>query len=845
MIRQLSIALAGLLTFAGLFSGCKQPGISSDSQVAETQIEPQFQNESQFVLHSIVSDLAEQIYFAKFHRLPNPQQFSVIVTKVGGTIEIPEYELKIRLGSKISDLKLGLKINGPIWSPDVYRPIAEQLASAVKLRASVSDKSEDTELLSKLLDATAETIERQNQQVSKALENNFTNAQLHEKAALLLGAFVIREHSGSFFEIRSPLSRLTAHLAMAQLLRGSNSVGVNGQLAEAMMLTMIDNQQSAMDHLDKVNTNDVAVAGVVRALRARATGDYRPLTAVADRSPMENVEWFYAMADRIDLELAWPRLTGDQRQTIEFVRAAHDVNPTVGVGNDLTGKAIPLELQEIKSVFELTHPSQSMPSEIGKVLNVLPEHCFQADANEKIHVQVIGWGQWSMFFQRHLCHAVEAGFYSINQMLGDPEGAKEFAAQCDQSFGSLTLYTFVRRLDATEMNGYRKAVDDGFKLAAAMPQYIPAGCWNSLFAPVTFGPIYKANQEPGIDQWYNPNLLPGTAYDLVARLGQSSLTNRAGAMARLEALHELAPYHRQLSRFIVHAKYDGNPTYEQAMALYGKMLPYSPIVMRAVANNSLYGDIQRYEQLMAQAAELDPSYYYDLGQYEFQMNNFTREDKAAEYFQKGYDADPDRVGASQHAEWLVKYWLKHNRTAKAGEIAEEAGNVYSGAGLSALAIFQEATSNYDGAFQTLANFEERYNQSCPLLNFCLRYKAQTGDSRFEPEFKKRVGKLFPNGFEKASLEDFKGPPADGVAFRGDSALMFSSGLKMTDVIVAVYGVRVHNVAQYTFGRTLKDTPELDIIVWQGDAYHELKPSVPGHLFGVNIDDYNPYSQASR
>jgi hypothetical protein len=345
-----------------------------------------------------------------------------------------------------------------------------------------------------------------------------------------------------------------------------------------------------------------------------------------------------------------------------------------------------------------------------------------------------------------------------------------------------------------------------------------------------------------MDGWHNHNPLPGTAYDLEARLSQASLTNRADAVAKWGALHDLAPYDRQLVWHIVHSKYNGNPTYDQATALYGKMFAYSPVAMRAVANNSLNGEVEKYERVMLQAAELDPKYYYDLGDYEFRMNNVAREDQAAEYYQKGYDADYDRVGASSHAEWLVKYWLKHQQISKAGEIAEEAGAVYSFAGLRALATFQEATSNYNGAFETLTNLEERYdNNSTPLLNFCFRYKANTGDNRFEPEVQKRVGKLFPNGMEKVSLADFKGAPVDGVALRGDNYMTYTNGLKMNSVIVAVYGVRVHNTAQYTFGRTLKDTPQLDLIVWQGDGYHELHPYVPGHLFGVDIGDYSPYS----
>jgi len=827
---------------AGLFSGCKEPAIRSATSTSGAPYEPQFQNESQFVVHAIVSDLAQEIYFAKYHRLPNQKHFSTEVTESGGSVDEPIYHVRIRFGSKVSDQNLELKIGGPIWSPEVYQPVTVQLARAMKFSAPTSSHADDTLLLSSLLDSTAETIERDNEELSKALDRSFADAQLHEKAALLLGAFVLRERSGKFFDARSPLSRLTSHLAVAKFLRGPNSFGINGRMAEVMMLTLVNDQAAAVEQLSTINTNNPVVAALVRGLQARNTGDYRPLTAMTNCSPFESIEWFYAYADRVDLSLAWPKLTEEQRQTIDFVRAANESVLTVEAGHELSMEAIPLELEEVESVYRMTHPGAAIPSSLPQVLNVFPKgSCFDVDSKNKARVRVIDWGQWAMFFQRQLCHTEQRGFDFLNTMLGDPDGAKEFAVHCDHAFDGLMLQPFVHRLNATEADGYHKAVDDGLKVIAATPQFVPAGCWNSLFAPVTFAPPYSPASNLTIHDWFNHNPLPGTAYDVKARLDQGSLTNRADAIARLEALHEMAPYHRPLARFILHATYKGGySTYEQAMAVYGKMLPYSPLVMRAVAEGSLTGDVEKYVQLMTQAAEQDPSYYYDLDEFWFRMNNFTLEDKAAEYFQKGFDADPDRVGASNHAGWLVKHWLKRGQIEKARAVAEDAGAVYSEDGLCALEMYQEAVSNYDGAFQTLANLEERYDDSTPLLNFCFNYKAKTGDAKFDPELQKRVGKLFPKGMEKVSLSDFKGPPIDGVAFSGGSPAMYTNHMQMSDVIVAVYGVRVHGMAQYTFARTLKDTLELDLIVWQGDAYHELRPYVPGHLFGVNIADYNPY-----
>ncbi len=62
----------------------------------------------------------------------------------------------------------------------------------------------------------------------------------------------------------------------------------------------------------------------------------------------------------------------------------------------------------------------------------------------------------------------------------------------------------------------------------------------------------------------------------------------------------------------------------------------------------------------------------------------------------------------------------------------------------------------------------------------------------------------------------------------------------TPKLLAIFAIR-----QYTYGRELKQTPELDLIVWEGDAYRELKPSPPHHRFGVEFDNYVPQMAVSR
>ncbi len=832
MCRKPDLLLVFSLLAVVLAAGCK-PKSSVGRASPSAYFATPFQSESQFIVEAIVSDLAEQMSYAASRRLPDKEVFSVTATeRPGSPVDAPVYEVRVRLAPNQRAVKAEISINGPIWSPSVYEALAGELARAVGLGGSNPAKPEDTALLSKLKDGTADTIEEQNQAISAALEKDFRNPDLHEEAAMLLGAFALRESSGYFYEIRSPLSRMTAHLAMARFLRGNDAYGVNGRVAEAVLLTLIGDEVPALEHLKDIGTGDAAVGAMARTLRALNTGDYRPLEQATDRSPIESAAWFWARAYCTGTPVVWQKLSDEQKRTIDFVRIANLMGYSVEMGHELLAVSIPLELQEISTVYEASHHKELTRGTLANELNALPERCF-SESSGNVHVRVIGWGQWAMFFQRHLCHAIQQNFYFLNAQWGVPEEATKFAARCDHEFGALRLYPFVRRFDCTDVESYHKSVDDGFKVTVATPQLVPAYCWNKLCYKVNFAPLYSPNPNPHINEWHNHNPPPGTVYDLGPRLHHPSLVNRPDVVARFEKLRQLAPYDWDVASFLYSREYEGHPTYEQAITLFGPLLPYSAGALQTVAG-TVTNQPEKYEKLMLQASALNPDCYYALSDYVLGRNQV---DNAAEYLEKGCDADPDSVRVASHATWRMWYYLKKGQTDKARAIADQGGEVYSFQGLEAKAEFLEATTNYDGAFEWFSKIEERYDKSGPLLNFCLRYKAKTGDLRFDAEVQKRIKTLFPKGVEKVAVGDFHGPPADGVLIMQENDLLKGAGLKAGDVIVAVYGIRVHDMQQYVYGRVVKQTPELELIVWQGDAYREFKPSPPHHLFGVEFGDY--------
>jgi tetratricopeptide (TPR) repeat protein len=294
----------------------------------------------------------------------------------------------------------------------------------------------------------------------------------------------------------------------------------------------------------------------------------------------------------------------------------------------------------------------------------------------------------------------------------------------------------------------------------------------------------------------------------------------------------MAPYDSDIDWYIWKTKYGQKPTYEQASKLFQPILAYNYYAMEKVAA-TVKDQPVNYEQLMSKAALLNPSDYFKLADY-FEQRD---EDKAAGLIEKGNAQDPDSVRASYYASWLVKYYLKKGRKEAAHNEADFAGEVYSSVGLQAKAEFLEAIGDPAGAFQWYSNIEERYEESGPLVAFCIRYKNKTGDPQFDNELNKRLGKLFPMGIEKVSFGDFKAPPTDGILINEATDLARAAGLKVGDVIVAINGIRMHNFKQYSCGRDFNTGPEMDLIIWQGNRYNEIKASPPNHRFGGDFGDY--------
>ena len=230
-----------------------------------------WQEESQFIVQTIATDLTEMMMFAKSGRAPAQKDLSIQVSEAAGS---HDGAFVYRVALPDLQMTVDLPISAAIWAPSVYQPLVQALAQKLALKGSNPALADD--MVERLTDLRAEAIERANADVSAALEQNFSAPALHERAALVLAAFTLREHARLFFEIRTELCAMTAHLALARGLRGSSDFSVEGRLAEAALAALYNNQVEAVQLIERLSANSApGVQTWCRALRVRSTGEPR------------------------------------------------------------------------------------------------------------------------------------------------------------------------------------------------------------------------------------------------------------------------------------------------------------------------------------------------------------------------------------------------------------------------------------------------------------------------------------------------------------------------------------------------------------------------------------------
>ena len=261
--------------------------------------------------------------------------------------------------------------------------------------------------------------------------------------------------------------------------------------------------------------------------------------------------------------------------------------------------------------------------------------------------------------------------------------------------------------------------------------------------------------------------------------------------------------------------------------------------MRQLSDRAYVGDPDASLRLTRRMCELDPGWCGRLGG---DCVNQRDEAGAVAAYERMIDEAADRVMVSNNCAWLVRYYLRIGRRARAREIAEMAAQVGSSEGILTMARFLEETGQYAEAEDLIRRERERYPEEGPnfvLIGFHYRMSHVQRSPSYDRSFAQQTRDLFSRGLEKVALTSFTGQPVDGATFTGEAPALLRNGLRKGDVVVALDGWRVRTFQQYAAIRSFDDDPTFRLIIWRDGKYAEVAARRMFRAFGVDMSDYPP------
>ena len=166
--------------------------------------------------HWIVSNVATAILGMAQSSLPGPRAATTAAVAVQGN----ETSAPVFLVTIGQELPVRLIVDGHLWSPRTYAPLAQSLFTAGAASPVPAGRATDHDVRAALVDLRVEVLLDVNERISAVLTSDMRSAAAHESAALLVGAHALRESWTVFGDVRTALSGMAAHLAVADAVRG-------------------------------------------------------------------------------------------------------------------------------------------------------------------------------------------------------------------------------------------------------------------------------------------------------------------------------------------------------------------------------------------------------------------------------------------------------------------------------------------------------------------------------------------------------------------------------------------------------------------------------------------------
>jgi tetratricopeptide (TPR) repeat protein len=686
------------------------------------------------------------------------------------------------------------------WNPHLFVPFARAALGTV----TAKDGSSLPAQYVALADPTALTIVRANEAVSAALRQHPASPRAHEAAALVLATFGLREAANDLSDVRWTLNRMTAHLALAEALRGSAAGGVDGQLASVAFYALANRTATALGVLDGIadRPGDAPLSAWKRALRLRLTHDWRVAAAPMRGHRIEKLEHFRARRKTLRALRAGQELSAlNEPGAADFTRIIQTFTYGVEDGNQYVSDALGGELLELAEVYRAMHRRElpaGLPAEIVNARPVRLMHHGQPT--------VLPWGAWAEFFQRHIGMYVGEIDDFQRRMLGSPGVADRTKSALDAGLRHLTLFPIAssRRTKGRGLEADLTYINQAVDLASRAPELVNYDYWLFLDMGARHEMV-RAGMPPYVPWFVAPTA--DIPYDAGIRIQLGGI-----ATPDLEALVAEASSDVSLASRALGPRPQNQKLIARVVAWLKVRAEYDIWAVNAAV--SWARTLPEQIEWQRHGCAIAITECVDLASLLARAGDETG--AVTEYERAFRDPGIDVVTVANSAGWLVSYYERTGQMQRAYDLAERAAATGSSGGITTLARLYERRNRVEEAAPLYERLAKRYERSNDeLAGFLYRQAIVAKKPAYLTRWRSVEKALFPNGLQPvpAAMSD---QPAGGVFIYNDSNTTRRVRLQVGDIIVGVDGWLVENKEQYSAVMAFGDPNAMHkVTAWRG------------------------------
>lgn len=775
----------------------------------------QFLNEQEWIVDSIGRDIAEVLEFAakKTSTKKSPEKTLSFETKTIN-LESNKYSYTVNSDRLTDPLSHQFALATSIWSTSNYEPLAIKLIDAMQVESS-NPASIPVDFAKKLASCDMPVLLSENERVALALTNDPLNASLHEQAALLQATIGLTDFSGGFADPRLALNRISAHLTLAKVLN-RDSLSINAELAEVALecLACRDGVALKKAKLLLQNQDDPTVQSWLRAISIRASGDYRTFNE-KEHSELEallfglrsvarssNYNFSYIQQHYPTFPLRWLRILSLGNLEYE-------------TRHSLIARFIKEEVTDFVSDYNFVHKIKSEAkledfSAVKGELNKTSTRCLVSVAG-KPQLAPISWDDLAARHCRQILWASLVRAQFLEKQVSSDSLATASIISSYINLADLTLWPFTLRKTHLGSIAQRNFFSRAQEVFLNHPQLVTKSNWQF----VNFRAIreIKDSELVPAEKFFNPCIPFGTAFWYGDR---RSLKNCTPLLADLERMRQWAPCDLALCRDYARKKYGPMPTAAQLTEAYGPLAECDETAMAEIARaavNSPEECIALYKKL----ATLNPAKLFDLAEL---CQILGRTEEAVAYAEEGAEKCQDPIATINNTVWLMEYYLDHNSTDKAKQLIARNSKHFARNSAVQTAAVLEKNGHLLVAEKVLEASEKRYGHKEDLCAFLI--KNSDKKVGFKNSRTRCLTNFYPDGLTTVKLADFKGIPQRGVLVTRTDWMEPSSPIQIDNVIVAVDGIPVEDMAQMALVTRLSKKDSGTIIYWNGKNFAETE-----------------------